>query len=81
MIEIPIKTLRAPFDRPYVERLLAVVSRYESHMVIICQNKIFNAKSMLGLLSMGRLEKDMLLQIQGEDEAEAAQAVKQFLNR
>ena len=55
-----------------------VANRFEARIMIEHQDKIVNAKSMLGLLSLGTMGGgDMLLTVDGVDEVQAAEAICQ----
>ena len=53
-----------------------VANRFDSHIMIEKREKIVNAKSLLGILSLGTMGGgDMLLAVDGPDEEAAAEAI------
>jgi len=69
-----------PLTRPAAAQVVQTASRYESRIMIEHAHKIVNAKSMLGLLSLGVEDQaGMHLVVEGEDEKEAAQAMAQVM--
>lgn len=65
-----------PLNRRVAAQVVQVASRYESRIMIERAQKIVNAKSMLGLLSLGLEDQtDMHLVVDGKDEEEAVQAM------
>ena len=69
-------------QRRTAAQLVQVASRFESRIMIEHRDKTVNAKSMLGLLSLGSeaAAEGMILVAEGQDEKEAAQAVLQLVN-
>ena len=66
----------APLTRSLAAEVVQTASRYEARVMIQREQKIVNAKSMLGLLSLGADDQaDMVLIAEGADEAAASQAV------
>mgnify|MGYP002515070249 CR=1 FL=1 len=69
-----------PLTRTLAAEIVQTASRFESRIMISHDQKIVNAKSMLGLLSLGADDQDgMVLMAEGADEAEAAAAVSALL--
>lgn len=69
-----------PLTRTLAAEIVQTASRFESRIMISHDQKIVNAKSMLGLLSLSVLDqKGMTLMAEGADEAEAAEAVSALL--
>ena len=69
-----------PLTRTLAAQLVQITGRYESRVMIEHEQKLVNAKSMLGLLSLGLDDqKSMILLVEGPDEAEAAAAVEKWL--
>lgn len=57
-----------------------IASKYDSHISVVVQEKQVNAKSIMGMMSLGSIKGcEMELVIDGEDEVEAAQALIKFL--
>ena len=72
---------RAPLTRRSAALLVQEASRFESRLMIEHDAKIVNAKSMLGLLSLGAdAQAGLCLLAEGPDEAEAAAAVEELLH-
>ena len=70
-----------PLTRTLAAQLVQITGRYESRVMIEHEQKLVNAKSMLGLLSLGLDDqKSMTLLADGPDEAQAAAAVEKWLN-
>lgn len=57
-------------------------SKFNSHIVIIKDGKEFNAKSIMGVLSMGASKGTKLtIKAEGEDEKEAVEALRDLVER
>ena len=66
----------APLTRALAAEVVQTASVYESRVMIQRAQKIVNAKSMLGLLSLSAEDQEnMVLIAEGVDEADAADAV------
>ena len=66
----------APLTRALAAEVVQTASVYASRVMIQRAQKIVNAKSMLGLLSLSAEDQEnMVLIAEGVDEAEAADAV------
>jgi len=69
-----------PLTRSAAAQIVQVTGKYESRVMIEHDQKIVNAKSMLGLLSLGLVDQSKLtLIVEGEDEKEAAEAILEAL--
>ena len=69
-----------PLTRAMAAELVQAASAFEARVMIQRDQKIVNAKSMLGLLSLGADEQaNMVLIAEGADEAAAADAVLKVL--
>ena len=79
MLSLTVKVDSMPFSREGVERYVMGVERFESSILIQYQNKVINAKSMLGMLSLSGVRGEMTIQAFGADEREALDAVKTLL--
>jgi len=65
-----------PLTRSTAAQIVQVTARYDSRVMIEHDQKIVNAKSMLGLLSLGLVDQSKLtLIVEGEDEKEATEAI------
>lgn len=57
-----------------------IASKYESHISVVVREKHVNAKSIMGMMSLGTIKGESIdLVIDGEDEKEAAEALIKFL--
>jgi len=72
--------LSKTFDSKAIAVFIQHVVTYKSNVIIKKENKLANAKSLLGLLSLG-LIKDctMVLEVQGQDEDIAIEKISQYL--
>lgn len=69
-----------PLNRSAAAQIAKVTTRFECRIMIEREQKIVNAKSMLGLLSLGADDQaNMVLIAEGADEAAAADAVMKVL--
>ncbi|MBQ4579408.1 MAG: HPr family phosphocarrier protein [Clostridia bacterium] len=67
---------QAPLNRALAAEVVQTASAFEARVMIQRDQKIVNAKSMLGLLSLGTDDQSrMVLIAEGADEAAAAEAV------
>lgn len=58
-----------------------VASRYESHISVIVNEKQVNAKSIMGMMSLGSLKsQEIEISAEGKDEQEAVKALIEFLD-
>ena len=64
-----------------VALLVQVASKYESSIYIECENKKVNAKSIMGMMSLGLVTgEDVLVSAVGEDETEALDSIEKYLS-
>lgn len=57
-----------------------MASKYESHISILLTDKQVNAKSIMGMMSLGAIKgQEITLLIDGEDEEEAMEALVKFI--
>ena len=57
-----------------------IASKYESHITIIVNEKQVNAKSIMGMMSLGAIRgQNIEVVADGEDEEEAVSALMKFL--
>lgn len=64
-----------------VALLVQVASKYESSIYIECENKKVNAKSIMGMMSLGLVSgEDVLVSAVGEDETEALDSIEKYLS-
>lgn len=78
-IEVKIKLQNGLEARP-VAMLVQVASKYESKIYLESDGKKVNAKSIMGMMSLG-LDNGELVTVtaEGTDENEAADAIEQYL--
>ncbi len=70
----------APLTRSLAAEVVQTASGYEARVMIQREQKIVNAKSMLGLLSLGADDQaNLVLVAEGADEAAAVEAVLKVL--
>jgi phosphotransferase system HPr (HPr) family protein len=68
-------------QRRTAAQLVQVASRFDARIMIEHQSKVINAKSMLGLLSLGAVTDGRLyLVADGEDEQRAVDAIAKLLD-
>lgn len=74
------KTASKPlFNREKAAVFTHILSRFEASVMICDRNRSINAKSLLGLLSLGRTDDHRVeFTIDGPDEQEALEAIKAF---
>ena len=64
-----------------VALLVQVASKYESSIYIECENKKVNAKSIMGMMSLGLVSgEDVLVSAVGDDETEALDSIEKYLS-
>ena len=69
-----------PLTRTLAAQLVQITGRYASRVMIEHEQKLVNAKSMLGLLSLGLDDQQgMILLVEGPDKVEAASDVEKWL--
>ena len=75
-------TVNLPADaeaRP-VAVLVQIASKYDSHISILAQNKKINAKSIMGMMSLGFGNGDLLtIEAEGEDEEAAVSEITDYI--
>ncbi|MGN0747266.1 MAG: HPr family phosphocarrier protein [Aristaeellaceae bacterium] len=71
-----------PLTRTAAAQIVQVTSRFACRLMIERDQKIVNAKSMLGLLSLGLdAQSGMVLLAEGPDEAEAVATIEELLSK
>lgn len=64
-----------------VALLVQVASKYESSIYIECENKKVNAKSIMGMMSLGLVTgEDVVVSAVGDDETEALDSIEKYLS-
>lgn len=75
-------TVNLPADaeaRP-VAVLVQLASKYESKVCIVANNKKINAKSIMGMMSLGFVQGDELtIEAEGADEAAAVEEIANYI--
>lgn len=67
---------KQPLTRAMAAEIVQTASQFEARVMISRHQKIVNAKSTLGLLSLGvEDQKDLVLVAEGPDEAAAVEAI------
>ncbi len=57
-----------------------VASKFKSRIYVLMDNKKVNAKSIMGMLTLGMVEgEEVVITAEGEDEAEAIEEIGRFL--
>ena len=70
-----------PLNRASAAQLVQIANRYDCRVMIEQNQKLVNAKSMLGLLSLGlEDESGMTLLVDGVEEEAATAAIMEWLN-
>lgn len=63
-----------------VALFVQVASQFQSSIYVALQNKKVNAKSIMGMMSLGILEgEDIILTTEGPDEVEAIEKLEKYL--
>ncbi len=63
-----------------VALFVQAASQFQSNIYVTIQNKKVNAKSIMGMMSLGVLEgESILISASGADEAEAIEALEKYL--
>lgn len=58
-----------------------VASKYKSRIYVLMDNKRVNAKSIMGMMTLGMVEgEEVTITADGEDEAEAVAEIEKFLS-
>ena len=64
-----------------VALLVQVASKYESSIYIECENKKVNAKSIMGMMSLGLASgENIVVTANGDDENEAVENIEKYLS-
>jgi phosphotransferase system HPr (HPr) family protein len=63
-----------PFDAQRAQQLVSLANTFASNIILQDSRGTFNGKSLLGILSLGKLSgREMTLLVEGRDELQAAQ--------
>lgn len=61
--------------------LVQVASQYDSRIYVECENKKVNAKSIMGLMSLGlSAGEEVVVSIDGDDETSAMDEIEKYLS-
>ena len=75
-------TSTAVYDPRSLAELVGVANGYASKITIAMDNRIVNAKSIMGIMGLGLDQgKVIIVDTQGSDEADAIVAIEEFLNK
>ncbi|WP_051531172.1 HPr family phosphocarrier protein [Clostridiisalibacter paucivorans] len=78
-VEAIIKNKRA-FDATTVDYFVKTASRFRSEIKIIKNGNIYNAKSLMGILTMlAERGKNLIIAAEGKDEVQATEALHVFI--
>lgn len=81
MLELTVVPIGTPFTRSRAERLVIEAGKFEASIMIQHENRMINGKSMLGLLSLGRITDEVHLICDGPDERQAAATLADLMTR
>ncbi len=77
--KITVKIATASDARP-TAMLVQIASQYESKIHITCENRKFNVKSIMGMMTLGlRTDEELTVEIVGDDEEAAMESIEKFL--
>ncbi len=81
MLEKKVKVTNSIEARP-AALLVQTANRFSSSIKVKIDNKIINAKSIMGVMTLGILDgQDVTLIVDGADEQDASEQIAQFLTR
>lgn len=63
-----------------IPELVQIACRYKSRIVLRNSQGEYNAKSIMGMMSLDLRDSSMMIIAEGEDEKEAAAGICEFLN-
>lgn len=74
-------TLKNGFDASQAALFVQTASKFKSSITLKLDNKVANAKSIMGMISLGLVDKSKVFIIaQGEDEVEAVDTLVKFVS-
>jgi phosphotransferase system HPr (HPr) family protein len=79
MLELSFAPADTPITRLRAEKFVVEACRFESSIIIRHSNRTINGKSMLGLLSLGKIDGDVTLICDGADEKRAGLILRDLL--
>lgn len=69
-----------PFNARRAQQLVTLANTFSSNIILQDSRGTFNGKSVLGMLSLGKLSgREMVLLVEGRDEEHAAEALAALL--
>lgn len=72
--------MKGDFEARPIANLVQMANKYNSQIYLEVEEKRVNAKSIMGMMSLALMNGEtVVLDIQGEDEEEAAAALEKFL--
>lgn len=72
--------MQGEFEARPIANLVQTANKYASQIYLEVEQKRVNAKSIMGMMSLALMNGDtIVLDVQGEDEEEAANALAKFL--
>jgi len=78
--EIKINIANGLEARP-IAQLVQIASKYESSIYLECQDKKINAKSIMGMMSLGLASGEVVsVTAEGKDEEKAIQNIEEYLS-
>lgn len=79
--EITVKTTLVYEARPLAE-MVGIANNFSSKIMLVMDNRQINAKSIMGVMGLGLdVGKTIIIEAEGNDEAEAIKALEEFLCR
>lgn len=79
--EITVKTASV-YDPRFLAELVGVANVYTSHISIAMDGRSVNVKSIMGVMGLGLdQDKQITIEAEGNDEAEAITALEDFLTK
>ena len=69
-----------PFSAARAQQLVSLANSFSANVILQDSRGTFNGKSLLGMLSLGKLSgRELVLVVDGRDEAQALEALAQLL--
>ena len=79
--EVTVSNVSKKHDNPIAE-LVQVACRFDSNITLESDNRKINAKSIMGIVSLGMLkDEEVTLQADGPDEADAVSELAKMLGK
>ena len=78
--EVVVSNVSKEHDNPIAE-LVQVACRYDSEIILESNNRRINAKSIMGMMTLGLTSgEDIMVSASGEDEQEAIENIEKYLS-